>query len=474
MATPGMDEATEDAGRAAAGDGPTVMKFGGTSVEDAAAFERVARIVGARHALRPVVVVSAMSRATDGLVGAARTAAAGDPAGALRGVDELLARHRAVASALLAGPEREAAGALIDEARAELEELLRVVARHPGTRRALHDEIVAHGERLSSALLAAAFRAGGLPARAVDARRCVRTDDEHGRATPRMDETERSTRAVLEPVLAAGEIPVLGGFIGSTAEGATTTLGRGGSDYSAALLGAALAAREIQIWTDVSGFLTADPRVVPAARSIGHLHYAEAAELAYFGAKVLHPKTIQPAVEREIPVRICNSREPAAASTLIDARSERSPRGIKAIAHKPGITVVQVSSARMLGAYGFLHALFEVFDRHRVAVDIVATSEVSVSLTVEEAERLPPVVEELRRLGRVEVEDGYAIVCAVGEGLRHTPGVAARAFGTLADINISLVSQGASSINLTFVVREPQVQEVVARLHRSFFEDASG
>jgi aspartate kinase len=444
------------------------MKFGGTSVEDAAAFERVAGIVGARRALRPVVVVSAMSRVTDGLLLAVRQAADGDPASALRGVDELLQRHRAVA-ATLAEAERAEMLALLDAARGELDELLRVVARHPGTRRALHDEIVSYGERLSSAVLAAVFRSRGLPGRFVDSRGCIRTTDEHQRATPLAEPTQRCTREAVGAVLADEGIPVLGGFIGSTPDGATTTLGRGGSDYSAAIVGAALGAHEIQIWTDVSGFLSADPRIVPGARSIGHLSYAEAAELAYFGAKVLHPKTIQPAVEREIPVRICNSREPDAPSTLIDARSERSREGIKAIAHKTGITIVQISSARMLGAYGFLHALFEVFDRHRVEVDIVTTSEVSVSLTVDDTDRLSGVVDELQRLGSVEVESGYAIVCAVGEGLRHTAGIAARVFGTLADINISLVSQGASSVNLTFVVREEHVRDVVTRLHASFF-----
>jgi aspartate kinase len=235
------------------------------------------------------------------------------------------------------------------------------------------------------------------------------------------------------------------------------------------LIGAALRAEEIQIWTDVNGFLTADPRVVPDARTIGRLSYAEAAELAYFGAKVLHPRTIQPAVELGLPVRICNSRQPGAPGTLVDGRREVSPLGIKAIAHKRGITVVQVSSARMLGAYGFLRALFEVFERHRTPVDIVATSEVSVSLTVDEVGRLPAIVEDLSKLGDVSQEAGYAIVCAVGEGLRSMPGVAARVFGALEDVNIVLVSQGASTTNLTFVVPEDAVTVAVTRLHETFF-----
>jgi aspartate kinase len=448
---------------------PRVMKFGGTSVEDAEAFARVARIVADAEAdgALPVVVTSAMSRGTDALVGAVRAAAAGDPRG--EGVEALLERHRAVAEALLEAEARPGFAEALEETRARVATLLRVVAEHPGTRRPLHDEVVSQGERLASLLLAGVLRGAGVDAVWVDARACVRTDEEYTRAAPLKAETGECTRASLRPLLAAGRVPVLGGFIGSTLQGAATTLGRGGSDYTAALVGAALPAAEVQIWTDVSGFLTADPRVVPGARPIAHLSYAEAAELAYFGAKVLHPRTIQPAVEAAIPVRVCNSRAPGSAGTLIDARAEVSPQGIKAIAHKMGVTVVQVSSARMLGAYGFLRAIFEVFDRHRTAVDIVATSEVSVSLTVEEVEGLEGIVRDLEGLGDVRVEPGFAIVCVVGEGLRGTSGIAARVFGTLADTNVTLISQGASALNLTFVVREEAAAEAVRRLHGAFF-----
>jgi aspartate kinase len=249
----------------------------------------------------------------------------------------------------------------------------------------------------------------------------------------------------------------------------TTTLGRGGSDYTAALVGAALNVNEIQIWTDVTGVLTADPRVVPEAQTVDRLSYGEAAELAYFGAKVLHPKTIQPAIEKSIPVRICNSRQPSERGTLVGPEGETSPRTVKAIAHKTGVTTVQVSSARMLGAYGFLRALFEVFDRHRTVVDVVTTSEVSVSLSLDEATALPAIVEELQELGTVGVEKNRAIICVVGEGLRGTPGIAARVFSTISDINVTLFSQGASSINFTFAVEEECVKEVVTRLHEEFF-----
>jgi aspartate kinase len=215
--------------------------------------------------------------------------------------------------------------------------------------------------------------------------------------------------------------------------------------------------------------LTADPRVVPEAQTIERLSYSEAAELAYFGAKVLHPKTIQPAIESSIPVRICNSRAPEERGTLVGPETETSPRTVKAIAHKSGVTTVQITSARMLGAYGFLRALFEVFEKRRTVVDVVTTSEVSVSLSLDDAERLPEIVQELEVLGTVRVEKGRAIVCVVGEGLRGTPGIAGKVFSTISDINVSLISQGASSINFTFAVEEERVNEAVRRLHEAFF-----
>ncbi len=330
--------------------------------------------------------------------------------------------------------------------------------------------MVSYGERLSSSLLACVLTARDLPATWVDARRCIVTNDVAGGADPDFPETCARARGQLSPLLAAGRIPVLGGFIGASAAGTTTTLGRGGSDYSAALLGAALDAEEIQIWTDVSGVLTADPRVVPNAHTIPTLSYAEASELAYFGAKVLHPKSIQPALVRGIPVRIVNSRAPQDSGTVVAAEAELWPGAVKSIAHKTGITVLQITSARMLGAYGFLRALFEVFDRHRMPVDVVTTSEVSLSLTVEDGAALPAVVAELETLGEVRVEPRRAIICVVGEGLRTTPGIAARVFETIRDINVSLISQGASRVNLTFVVDEGQAREAVTRLHAALLE----
>jgi aspartate kinase len=446
------------------------MKFGGTSVEDARAFARVARIVGAHRDDRPVVVVSAMSRVTDALLASVETAAGGDADLALQSLEEHFERHALVARTLQAGARDEFFYEL-ELARRGLAELFRRVAsRTEQTRLPLQDQIVSYGESLLAKLLAAVLAERGMPAVYVDARRCIITNAEHGSAMPINEETYKHTRAELAPLLADGKLPVLGGFIGATSDGQTTTLGRGGSDYTAALIGAGIEAREIQIWTDVNGVLTADPRVVPHARTIPRLSFAEAAELAYFGAKVLHPKTILPAVIRSIPVRICNSRDPEQPGTGVYFDAEMSPRTVKAIAHKKGVTVLHITSARMLGAYGFLRALFEVFERHRTIVDIVTTSEVSVSLSLEDTSTIDEIVRDLRPIAAVKVEPDMAVVCIVGEELRYTSGIAARIFGTLGDINVLLISQGASNVNLTFVVAERDVEETVRRLHASLFE----
>jgi aspartate kinase len=449
---------------------PTILKFGGTSVGDADAFKRLARIVCSQQNARPVVVVSAMSGVTDALLRCVDLAQSGEAPAALTLLEEHLGRHVSLARQLLRGIEARAFESKVGDARSEIQDLLPKIATGPVSLSALNDQLVSFGEQLSSTLLASVLEAAELQAIHVDARRVILTDDEHGRANPLMPETEKQAREQLLPLIAQGKIPVLGGFIAATAKGETTTLGRGGSDYSAAIIGAVLNASAIQIWTDVNGVLTADPRVVPAAQTIPLLSYQEAAELAYFGAKVLHPKTLQPAIDRSIPVRVCNSHEPDAAGTIIVAESEAAPQTVKAIAHKSGITTIQVTSARMLGAYGFLSALFEVFARHHTAVDVVTTSEVSVSLSLDNSSSLKNILDELKPLGSVQVEGARTIISVVGEGLRNTPGVAARIFSTISDINISMISLGASSINLTFIIDDEHTLQALTRLHRAYFE----
>jgi len=452
------------------------MKFGGTSLEGATAFQNAARIVSERQVFRPVVVVSAMAGFTDALLVSVKQALSAESAGGAGTLEKHFDRHMRVIDALLTH-EAPRMHELLDQSRGQITELLNAMAaevgQDPKRRKLCSDEVASYGERLSAAMLAAVLVENKVSAREVDARQFIITDDDYGCATPLIDETFRRTREQLQPLIESSRIPVVGGFIGSTLTGETTTLGRGGSDYTAALIGAALESEEIQIWADVAGVLTADPRLVPKARTVPQLSFEEAAELAYFGAKVLHPKTLQPAIELNIPVRICNSRAQESGSTLVVSETEKSPQTVKAIAHKTGVTTVQVTSARMLGAYGFLRAIFEIFDRYRTAVDVVTTSEVSVSLSLDDTSALPGIVAELEKLGSVSVEEKKAILCIVGEGLRSTPGIAARVFSTISDINVSLISQGASRINLTFAVEEARVREAVIRLHKEFFETST-
>ena len=272
------------------------------------------------------------------------------------------------------------------------------------------DAIMSYGERLSSLIVARAFEQQGLPAVHVDARRCLVTDETHTKAAPLFAATRRRTRACLLRPVERGKVPVLGGFIGATQHGVTTTLGRGGSDYSAALFGAALDAKRIEIWTDVDGVLTADPRVFRGARRVRAISFEEAAELAYFGAKVLHPATILPAIEKNIPVQVLNSRRPEAEGTLITNHAPRTSV-FKAIACKRNITLVDITSTRMLMAYGFLARIFQVFAAHHTPVDMIATTEVSVSLTLDDTRHLPAIVQELRKIATVNVSGGKSIVC---------------------------------------------------------------
>jgi aspartate kinase len=447
-----------------------VCKFGGSSVVDADAIRRLAAIVAARTDQRPLVVVSALARVTDALVALASTVYGGDRDELEAALEELVCRHEAVAMELSDG---ETAMATV---RADAEALLGSLKAAGGRRLrpAEVDHLVGHGELWSSRLVAAAMAEAGLPAAWVDIRPIMVTDDRFGRATPYAQVLNNRARECLGPLLDAGMVPVTQGFIGATPDAVPTTLGRGGSDFTAALLGAALGAAKVEIWTDVDGLMTADPRIVPTARTLSAASYDEAAELATFGAKVLHPATAMPLVREGIPIVVLNSRRPELAGTIIEPAAELERMGdspIRSISWKRGITVINVRAPRMLGTYGFLRAMFEVFERHEVVVDVLASGEVSVSLTVEDRSRLEPVIRELSELGEVWTDDGRAIVSVVGIGLRTTPGLASRIFRAVPPANVEVISQGASAINMTFVVREDDGPDVVRRLHREFFGD---
>lgn len=456
-----------------------VMKFGGTSVGDAAAIHQVAEIVAGKSDRAPVVVVSAMTRVTDALLHIARIATERRYEEAAVIIDELRERHLTTARELLADAEiandaysRDWAVRSIEYQFTELSGLARSVATLGELTPRSQDAIVSFGERLSSVIVAAAFRARGVLAELVDSRQFILTDNQFTRAAPDMAETHRRAREVLQPVIESGCVPVAQGFIGSTTDGATTTIGRGGSDYSAAIIGAALGAETIEIWTDVDGLMTADPRVIPNARRIRIISFAEASELSYFGAKVLHPSTVLPAIEQGIPVQIFNTRNPSCEGTLIVAKPRSSRNRIKSIAFKRGVTIVNVTSTRMLLAHGFLRAIFEVFERHQTSIDVVTTSEVSVSMSLDHTDSLEIITRELERIGEVSIEHEKAIVCVVGDNLKFTPGVAARLFRAIENTNVNMISQGASEINLTFVIDERDVEPVARALHDEFFKEA--
>ncbi len=443
------------------------MKFGGTSVGDVAAFERVFHVVSTQIERRPVVVVSAMTKVTDALLTAFDIAKKGDAEAAFASLEPHFERHVEVAKHLL--PEGSGFDKELEFAREELADLLNRCSRRSLPLQMLKDAIQAYGEMLSSRLLAEVLKSKGVNARQVDSRRLIVTDDEFGAAQPIIEETNEIVKLELEPLIAACEVPILGGFIAANRGGETTTLGRGGSDYSAAIVAAALHASELQIWTDVTGVMTCDPRICGDARTIPVLSYEEAAELAYFGAKVLHPKTIKPAVDNAIPVRVCNTFEPAQVGTMVLADSPEAENTIKSIAHKKNITILRISSARMLGSYGFMSAVFQVFERFRTVIDVISTSEVSIALTLDNTAELEKIVTELRRLGETQVDPGYAVICVVGEGLRASRGLASSVFSTIEDINVALISHGASSVNLTFVIKEENAPDVIRRLHQEFF-----
>jgi aspartate kinase len=445
-----------------------VCKFGGTSVTDAPAIVRLIDIVRQRREERPLLVVSAMARVTDTLLALAHRASAAGDEEIDAEVRALAQRHEAVARDL---PGGLAALPAIEEDMAALRRELRCIQRRSVTLGEL-DAIAGRGEIWSSRLVSAALEGAGVASAWIDIRPIMVTDERSTRATPYIQVVNTRARERLRPLTEGGRIPVTQGFIGSTATGVPTTLGRGGSDFTAALLGAALSAKRVEIWTDVDGLMTADPRIVPAARTLAAASYEEAAELATFGARILHPATALPLVRAGIPIIVLNSTHPERRGTTIEPEAQLDRVGdspIRSISWKQGITVVNIRAPRMLGTYGFLRAMFEVFERHETVVDVLASSEVSISLTIEDRSRLDALVRDLGDLGEAWIEEHRALVAVVGIGLRTTPGVAGRVFNAVWPANVEIISQGASAINMTFVVREEDGPDVVRRLHQEFF-----
>ena len=451
-----------------------VLKFGGTSLGDGIRIGRVADLIAGRRGEGLLAVVSAMGGVTDLLETLKCASKAKDRTSVDAALDALAARHRAALDSLaLSRADARECGDALEREMGRVRELSLGISLLEEVPRRTSDAILSMGELISSRFVAAALRARGIPAVWIDPRRLVATDATFGAAVPDEAETCRRVAAAVLPELTDGKTVVTGGFVGEAPDGSATTLGRGGSDYSAALLGAALldagaAVPAIEIWTDVDGILTADPRIVPAARLVPEVGYAEAAELAFFGAKVLHPATIRPAVARGIPVAVRNTFRPQVSGTIV--RADAPGHGVRAVAMRKGVAALFVGSPRMLLAHGYAARVFSVFETHRVPVDVIATSEVSISITVDGKAPLDLLASDLSEFAEVSILRNLAVVSVVGKGLRTTPGVAARVFASLREVNVVLISQGASETNITFVVDAADAPEAVRRIHRDFFE----
>jgi len=447
-----------------------VMKFGGTSVQDSDAIGNVVNIVKTRLKRKPVIVSSATARTTDTLLQCCRYASEGNYEKASDTIRQIKERHLKIAKELISDE------ILLEKLNSQIKELidnLRDIVKGIYLLSELSDrsiaKVVSHGELLSTLILFFALNDKGVKAELVDARDFMFTNMDFTNAEPLIDIITEKVTQRLKPILSSGKVVVTQGFIASTTDGVTTTFSRGGSDYSASIIGMAMNAEEVEIWTDVDGILTADPRIVDNTRIIKEISFREAAELAYFGAKVLHPSTILPAVEKNIPVRVLNSRNPEGKGTLITNNVEESQYLIKSITSKKEIKVINIYSPKMLLAHGFLKKVFEVFDKYKTSVDLITTSEVNVSLTLDNDDNIAEIINELSGFSEVNLEEDKSLVCVVGNNLKYIPGVAKKVFQVLGDFNIAMISQGASLVNISFVVDRENLNLVLQTLHKEFF-----
>ena len=449
------------------GEDLVVLKFGGTSVEDADAIRRLIEIVRTRLHAQPVLVISALARVTDRLQEAGEAAASGHLGSALAMARGLYIRHELLAAELLSNDSDKLGHDLQTEFRA-LDSLLSDIASCRRLSPAAHDRLLGFGECLSSKLVNAALRDAGIGAAHIDARSCIVTDARHEQATPVWSLTSERLQQAVEPLLRLGQVLVMGGFIGATTEGVPTTLGRGGSDFSAAIVGAALHASRVEIWTDVDGIMTTDPKLCPDAKVIRKMSFDEAAELAHFGAKVLHPATLAPAMRENIPVYVLNSRRPEGAGTEIVAQGDTGSV-VSAITAKRKVAAVEIEAPHGV-SLELLRTIYAVFDQHACPVDIMATSIGRVSLLVGSTAALPRIAADLEGLVNLRWVNHKSLVCLVGEGIRRQPDVASRIFAAVSDMDVRVPCQGASDRSISFLVEESQVEESVQRLHRLFFQ----
>ncbi len=437
-----------------------IMKFGGTSVGSTAMIREAVAIVKKNCARQPIVVVSAASKATDLLIEAANQVSKAERQ---RIIDSIAGKHEKIIAEL--GLNKETAAG-------EIEELRKKAILLKKTTKKEMDEILSFGERISSVIFSEWARNQGINAKNYNAYDLGMITDENFGSAEILPETYRILEKNISK-LPKGQVPVVTGFIGKTKTGEITTLGRGGSDYTAAIIGVAVNAEEVQIWTDADGIMTADPRVVSNARTIETVSFGEASELAYLGAKVLHPKTILPVMNKGIPVRVLNTYNPEGKGTKIVMNAENDTSPITSITYKKNVSIVSINSARMFLMHGFLHKIFKTFDEHKVSVDMISTSEVSVSVTVDNKANsdITGLIGDLKKIADVEIESGKASVSVIGRGIKKVPGISGEIFTALGNsrINIDMITQGASEINIGMVVDEEDSDSAVREIHKAFF-----
>jgi aspartate kinase len=443
-----------------------VVKFGGTSVQNAQWIDRALDVTLSQMEKVPVLVASATAKTTDRLQEIAYLSESGNTKDAEALFRKLKDAHQGIAGEFLTGNNARECSEKLDDLFKELGAIIEGLGYLKERTPRSNDAILSFGELFSTAIIHSRARERGVSAELLDSRSFIKTDANFTSAGLIEDATNTLVRENVRPE--KGRLCILQGFIGSTADGITTTLGRGGSDYTAAIVGAALKADEIQIWTDVDGIMTSDPRAVKNVATIPVISYKEAAELAYFGAKVIHPQTIQPAIKLGIPVLVKNTGNPSAEGTKIV--SDIPGEGLKAIALKKGITLINIVSYRMLLAHGFLRRIFEIFETFKTPVDLISTSEVSVSMTIDNIKAIVEIEKELSKLGNVTIEQEKSIICLVGQGLWKNPRFISRVFSTIESVPLRMISLGASETNLSFVVPDDQAVLSAQRLHKEFFE----
>ncbi len=451
------------------------MKFGGSSLESADAIKNVADIIESKREKNPVIVLSAVAGVTDQLLDCIHAALEGNAAAAIDGIKTIHERHLQLADELKIADEwRTLFDDTLDEYRNELQEFMTGAALVQNISTRSIDRMLPFGERYSSILFGSYMNSTGRNIKLMDATELIITNNTHTKAVPLLEPSREKIEKAIPPVFEEGKIPLVQGFIGSAIDGAAvTTLGRGGSDYTASIIGTALQADEIQIWASVDGILTADPYVVSHARVVERMTFREAAELAYFGARVLHPDSILPAVEQDIPIHIYNSRNVDSPGSLIRASFDEEERTVvKSIAYKEDIKVINLTSTRMFQAHDFLRKVFEVLDRHEMVADLVSTSEVSVSIAFHRYPNYEKVVNDLSKFSKVSVDTEKAIVCLVGEHMQEREGLPGVILGILNDVHINMISQGASEVNLSFIIDEKDIERVITRLHSEFFDES--